>query len=174
MEEEVPGNGGWAKDGKAEESARVAGKYATGRKGTRRSEKAKVSEEALLTRSSEANKPMNACGHTYTKSQTPSTRRRGPGWRIHESVEDTKLSTNKQHTLSKIDSEARAIMWPVDGESCQCGCASRSDDSSGGDSDSESAERLRRLEKRPNQRAPPPSPPTRGCSHCRCCNVFIM
>jgi hypothetical protein len=26
--------------------------------------------------------------------------RRGPGWRIHGSVEDTKLSTNKQHTLS--------------------------------------------------------------------------
>ena len=26
--------------------------------------------------------------------------RRGPGWRIHGSVEDTKLSTNKQHTHS--------------------------------------------------------------------------
>jgi len=26
---------------------------------------------------------------------------RGLGWRIHESVEDTKLSTNKQHTLSQ-------------------------------------------------------------------------
>ena len=26
--------------------------------------------------------------------------RRGPGWRIHGSVEDTKLSTNKQHSLS--------------------------------------------------------------------------
>ena len=25
----------------------------------------------------------------------------GLGWRIHESVEDTKLSTNKQHTLSQ-------------------------------------------------------------------------
>ena len=25
---------------------------------------------------------------------------RGLGWRIHESVEDTKLSTNKQHSLS--------------------------------------------------------------------------
>ena len=59
-----------------------------------------MSEEALLTRSSKAKKPMNACVHTYTKSQTPSTRRRGPGWRIHGSVEDTKLSTNKQHTLS--------------------------------------------------------------------------
>ena len=45
-------------------------------------------------------KPVNACGHTYTKPQTPSTRSRGLGWRIHESVEDTKLSTNKQHTLS--------------------------------------------------------------------------
>jgi len=28
------------------------------------------------------------------------TGNRGLGWRIHESVEDTKLSTNKQHSLS--------------------------------------------------------------------------
>jgi len=27
---------------------------------------------------------------------------RGLGWRIHESVEDTKLSTNKQHSLSDL------------------------------------------------------------------------
>ena len=45
-------------------------------------------------------KPVNACVHTYTKPQTSSTRSRGLGWRIHESVEDTKLSTNKQHTHS--------------------------------------------------------------------------
>ena len=45
-------------------------------------------------------KPVNAWVHTYTKPQTSSTRSRGLGWRIHESVEDTKLSTNKQHTLS--------------------------------------------------------------------------
>ena len=44
-------------------------------------------------------KPVNACVHTYTKPQTSSTRSRGLGWLIHESVEDTKLSTNKQHTL---------------------------------------------------------------------------
>ena len=100
MEGEFPGNGGWAKDGEAEEPARVAGESAAGRKGTRRSEKAKVSEEALLTWSSKAKKPMNACVHTYTKSKTPSTRRRGPGWRIHGSVEDTKSSTNKQYSLS--------------------------------------------------------------------------
>ena len=31
MEEEVPGNGGWAKDGEAEEPARVAGTSAAGR-----------------------------------------------------------------------------------------------------------------------------------------------
>ena len=43
---------------------------------------------------------MNACVHTYTKPQTSSTRSRGLGWRIHGSVEDTKLSTNKQHSLS--------------------------------------------------------------------------
>jgi hypothetical protein len=40
--------------------------------------------------------------HTYTKPQTSSTRSRGLGQRIHESVEDTKLSTNKQHTLSLL------------------------------------------------------------------------
>jgi len=45
-------------------------------------------------------KPVNTWVHTYTKPQTSSTRSRGLGWRIHESVEDTKLSTNKQHTLS--------------------------------------------------------------------------
>ena len=27
---------------------------------------------------------------------------RGLGWRMHESVEDTKLSTNKQHSLSLV------------------------------------------------------------------------
>jgi hypothetical protein len=102
VEEEVPENGGWAKDGEAEQPARVAGESAAGRKGTRRREKAKVSEEALLSRSSKAKKLMNACVHTYTKSQTPSTRRRGPGWRIHGSAEDIKLSTNKQHTLSLV------------------------------------------------------------------------
>ena len=101
MEEEVPGNGGWATDGEGESAA--------GRKGTGRSEKAKVSEEALLTRSAKAKKPMDACVHTYTKSQTPSTRRRGPGWRIHGSVEDTKLSTNKQHTLSLSPWRCRSI-----------------------------------------------------------------
>ena len=42
---------------------------------------------------------MNACVHIYTKPQTSSTQRRGPGWRIHGSVENTKLSTNKQHSL---------------------------------------------------------------------------
>jgi len=47
-------------------------------------------------------KPVNAWVHTYTKSQTPSTRSRGLGWRIHESVEDTKLSTNKQHSLCLV------------------------------------------------------------------------
>ena len=113
MEEEVPGNGGWAKDGEAEEPVRVAGESAAGRKGTRRSENAKVSEEALLTRSSKAKKSMNACVHTYTKSQTPSTRRRGPGWRIHGSVEDTKLSTNKQHSLSPSAVPAFALARPA-------------------------------------------------------------
>ena len=44
---------------------------------------------------------MNACVHTYTEPQTSNTRRRGLGWQIHGSVEDTKLSTNKQHTLSQ-------------------------------------------------------------------------
>ena len=61
MEEEDPGNGGLAKDGAVEEPARVAEASAAGREGTRRSEKAQVPEEALLTRSSKAKprKPMN-------------------------------------------------------------------------------------------------------------------
>ena len=43
---------------------------------------------------------MNACVHTDTKPQISSTQSRGLGWRIHGSVEDTNLSTNKQHSLS--------------------------------------------------------------------------
>ena len=60
MEEEDPWNGGRAKGGAAQKPARVAGASAAGRGGPRRSEKAKVSGEALLTRSSKAKKPMNA------------------------------------------------------------------------------------------------------------------
>ena len=63
MEEEDPRNGGGAKGGAAEKPARVAGASAAGRKDTRRSEKAKVAEEALLTRSTQVQrlkKPMNA------------------------------------------------------------------------------------------------------------------
>jgi hypothetical protein len=52
---------------------------------------------------------MNACVHTYTKPQTSSTRNRGPCWRIHGSVEDTKLSTNKQHTLSLVVRASKPI-----------------------------------------------------------------
>ena len=33
-------------------------------------------------------------------------RSRGLGWRIHGSVEDTKLSTNKQHSLSGLSLDA--------------------------------------------------------------------
>jgi len=47
-------------------------------------------------------KPMNAWVHTYTKPQTSSTRSRGLAWQMHESVEDTKLSTNKQHSLCTL------------------------------------------------------------------------
>ena len=60
MEEEDPWNGGGAKGGAAEKPARVAGASAAGREGTRRSEKAKVSEEALLTGGSKAERPVNA------------------------------------------------------------------------------------------------------------------
>ena len=78
--------------------------------------KSQSGKEALSTRSSKAKKPMNACVHTYTKSQTPSTRRRGPGWRIHGSVEDTKLSTNKLHTLSCV----RMAFMHVSTGACTC------------------------------------------------------
>jgi len=43
---------------------------------------------------------VNACGHTCTEPQTSSTLSLGLGRRIHGSVKDTKLSTNKQHSLS--------------------------------------------------------------------------
>jgi hypothetical protein len=59
-------------------------------------------------------KPMNAWVHTYTEPQTSSTRSRGLGRRIHESVEDTKLSTNKQHTLSK-----NIFLFPVKQKTAQ-------------------------------------------------------
>jgi hypothetical protein len=37
----------------------------------------------------------------------------GPGWRIHGGVEDTKLSTNKQHSLSLtlLDLPAVLSLW---------------------------------------------------------------
>ena len=54
MAEEVPGNWEWTKDGEAEEPVRVAEESEAGRKGERRSEKAKVPEEGGLTRSSKA------------------------------------------------------------------------------------------------------------------------
>ena len=83
--EEDPWNGGWAKDGAAEEPARVAGASAAGREGTRRSEKAKVSEEALLTRSSKAKKTYERLSaylheitntkHTDTQPRLANTRR---------------------------------------------------------------------------------------------------
>ena len=102
MEEEDPWNGGGSKGGAAEKPVRVAGASAAGRKDTRRSEKAKVAEEALLTRRSKAKKV-----HTCTRSQTPSTRIRGPGWQIHGGVADTKFSTNKQYTLSVVSRPKR-------------------------------------------------------------------
>jgi hypothetical protein len=49
-----PRNWEWAKDGEAEEPVRSAEESEAGRKGARRSEKAKVPEEGGLTRSSEA------------------------------------------------------------------------------------------------------------------------
>ena len=38
---------------------------------------------------------------TVQHSSCNGAQSRGLGWRIHGSVEDTKLSTNKQHTLSQ-------------------------------------------------------------------------
>ena len=53
--------------------------------------------------------------HTNTKPQISSTRSRGLGWRMHGSVEDTKLSTNKQHSLSPfvIEEETQFCMFPM-------------------------------------------------------------
>ena len=68
---------------------------------------------------------MNAWVHTYTKPQTSSTRSRGLGWRIHESVEDTKLSTNKQHTLLTMGGVRRRLIKPRTVLRNQCGRLSR-------------------------------------------------
>jgi len=92
-----PWDGRRAESRSAEEPARVKGASAAGREGTRRSEKAKVSEEALLTWGSEAERPVNVRVHTYTRSETHNYA--ASGWRIHRGVEVTELSTNKQHTL---------------------------------------------------------------------------
>ncbi len=73
MEEEDPWNGGWAKDGTAEEPARVEGASAAGREGTRRSEKAKESEEALLTRSSKAER-VEAMADSFNAQDVANTR----------------------------------------------------------------------------------------------------
>ena len=40
--------------------------------------------------------------HTHTHMHAYNLESRGLGWRIHGSVEDTKLSTNKQHSLSPL------------------------------------------------------------------------
>ena len=63
--------------------------------------------------------------HTYTKPQTSSMRSRCLGWRIHGSVEDTKLSTNKQHTLSpglrtRITGQVRVRVMQA-GQTRSCG-----------------------------------------------------
>jgi len=58
-------------------------------------------------------KPVTVWVHTYTKPQTSSTRSRGLGWRIHESVEDTKLSTNKQHTTRWSGIHIRTVLSTV-------------------------------------------------------------
>ena len=73
---------------------------AAGREGIRRSEKAKMPEEALLTGGSEAERPVNVRAHTYTQSQTPNAQLRGLWLAYPLGVEVTELSTNKQHTLS--------------------------------------------------------------------------
>ena len=54
-----------------------------------------------------------------------------------------------------IDEETRAIMWRVGGETCQCGCASGSDDSAGGDSDESAEIGEAQVRKQPLQQWPP-------------------
>jgi hypothetical protein len=70
---------------------------AASRDGMRRSEKAKVPEEAQ-PQVQRLRDPSTS--HIYT--QTPNTLPRGFGWCIHCGVEVTELSTNKQHSLSSL------------------------------------------------------------------------
>jgi len=79
VEEEDPWNAGGAKGGAAEKPTRVAGASAAGRKDTRRSEKAKVAEEALLTRTSKTKKTyerLSAYLHATTNTKHTDTRPR--------------------------------------------------------------------------------------------------
>jgi hypothetical protein len=70
-------HGGGVKGEAAEEPGRVERASVAGWEGMRRSEKAKVSEEALLTGGSEAERLLNVLEHTYTQSRTPNTQLRG-------------------------------------------------------------------------------------------------
>ena len=70
-------HGGGVEGEAAEEPGRVERASVAGWEGTRRSEKAKVSEEALLTGGSEAERLLNVLEHTYTQSRTPNTQLRG-------------------------------------------------------------------------------------------------
>ena len=75
-------HGGGVEGEAAEEPGRVEGASVAGWEGTRRSEKAKVSEEALLTGGSETERTLNVREHTYTQSRTPNTQPRGL-WLAH-------------------------------------------------------------------------------------------
>ena len=70
---------------------------------TRRSEKAAVLEEACQ-KGSKAQRPENVRAHVHIHTYTLCTQPRGPGLRIHCEIEEvTESSTNKQHTLSKME-----------------------------------------------------------------------
>ena len=76
---------------------------AAGRDGIRRSEKAKVPEEAYPEVQRLRDPRMSEYilahkHHTHTHAAS--------GWRIHCGVEVTELSTNKQHTLSLANRSA--------------------------------------------------------------------
>ena len=60
-------HGGGVKGEAAEEPGRVERASVAGWEGMRRSEKAKVPEEALLTGGAEVERPLNARAHTYTQ-----------------------------------------------------------------------------------------------------------
>ena len=114
-EGERDGPMGWEGAGRkaAEEPVRVKATSAAGRGGMRRSEKAKVPEEALpeVQRLRDPRMSEHILTRKHQAHQHHTHPHAASGWRIHCGVEVTELSTNKQHSLSKSRKNSHVVIW---------------------------------------------------------------